>query len=235
MKLSRIIPLVILLIALGLFFYFRLYHYLSLDALQTYRQKLLLWTTQHYFLVSLIFFLAYTLAVAISIPGATFLTLAGGFMFGPVVGSIYVIAAATIGATVIYFAAKTAFADYFRTKAKGYLNKFAEGFRDNAASYLLFLRLVPLFPFWLVNIVPGLFGVNTRTFVWTTLVGIIPGSVVYVLVGNGLGAVFDAGQTVNLSIIFKPTILVPLVLLGILSLVPILYNRWKRLHAKTTL
>ena len=94
-------------------------------------------------------------------------------------------------------------------------------------SYLLFLRLVPVFPFWLVNLVPAFLGVPLRTYALGTLIGIVPGSAVYCSVGNGLGAVFDAGGRPDLGIIFKPEILGPIVALAALSLVPILYKKFK--------
>ena len=97
----------------------------------------------------------------------------------------------------------------------------------NAVSYLLFLRLVPLFPFWLINIAAAFFGVSARVFVLTTFFGILPGSFVYVLLGNGLGFLFDQGKTPNMNIIFRPSILVPILGLAILSLIPIIYKRIK--------
>ena len=101
------------------------------------------------------------------------------------------------------------------------------GFKANALSYLLFLRLVPVFPFWLVNLVPAFLGVPLRTYAIGTLIGIVPGSAVYCSVGNGLGAVFDAGGRPDLGIIFKPEILGPIIGLAVLSLVPIIYKRLK--------
>jgi uncharacterized membrane protein YdjX (TVP38/TMEM64 family) len=102
-----------------------------------------------------------------------------------------------------------------------------QGFRDNALSYLLFLRLIPLFPFWLVNLVPAFLGVPLWTYVIGTFFGIMPGSIVYTSVGNGLGAVFDQGRTPDLSIIFKPEILLPIIGLAVLSLVPVAYKAIK--------
>ena len=101
------------------------------------------------------------------------------------------------------------------------------GFRDNALSYLLVLRLVPLFPFWVVNLVPALLGVSTRTYVVGTFFGIIPGSSVFCSVGNGLGTVFDSGGTPDLGIIFEPEIFGPLMALAVLSLIPVFYKRFK--------
>lgn len=102
-----------------------------------------------------------------------------------------------------------------------------QGFQENAFSYLLFLRLVPIFPFWLVNIVPALLGISKQTFVIATFLGIIPGSFIYVLVGNGLGHVLDANKTPNLRIIFDPEVLIPLLALALISLIPVGYKHFK--------
>jgi uncharacterized membrane protein YdjX (TVP38/TMEM64 family) len=115
-----------------------------------------------------------------------------------------------------------------RAKAGPAMRRMEDGFRENALSYLLVLRLVPLFPFWLVNLVPAFLGVPLRTFVIGTFVGIIPGSVVYCLVGSGLGSVFDAGETPDLGIIFEPEILAPIIGLAVLSVIPVVYKHLKR-------
>jgi uncharacterized membrane protein YdjX (TVP38/TMEM64 family) len=107
------------------------------------------------------------------------------------------------------------------------MRRMEEGFRADALSYLLVLRLIPIFPFWLVNIVPAFLGVPLRTYVLGTLIGIIPGSFVYASVGNGLGAVFDAGQTPDLGIVFEPAILLPIVGLAVLALLPVAYRKSK--------
>ena len=153
---------------------------------------------------------------------------AAGFRFGAVSGTIYGIGGATVGATGLFLAARTALGEPLRARAGPSLHRLEQGFRKNALSYLLFLRLIPLFPFWLVNLVPAFLGVPLRTYVIGTAIGIIPGCFVYASVGNGLGAVFDAGETPDLGIIFKPDILIPIVGLAILALLPIAYKRFKR-------
>jgi uncharacterized membrane protein YdjX (TVP38/TMEM64 family) len=114
-----------------------------------------------------------------------------------------------------------------RAKAGPFLTKMEDGFRENAMSYLLVLRLVPLFPFWLVNLVPAFLGVPTGTYVIGTFFGIIPGTFVFASVGNGLGALLDAGQDPNLGIIFQPNVLGPLIALALLSLVPVAYKKYQ--------
>ena len=222
----------VIIILLGLFFVTGLYRYVSLNALQQHHQVLSDWTSQHVFWAVLLFIVMYIIAVAISIPGATILTIAGGFLFGITGGSVLVIISATIGALVPFTAARTALADTLRQKAGKCLQKMEQGFRDNAVSYMLFVRLVPVFPFWLINIAAGALNVRISTYTWTTLVGIIPGSVVYVALGNGMSEVVAQGNQINLGFIFQPAILIPLIGLAILSLIPMAYRRFKQQHGK---
>ena len=226
--LQRFWPVILLGTLLALFFYFRLDHYLSFDSLKSNRALLSTWTEQHRLISLLTFAVLYMLSVAVSIPGAWFLTLTAGFLFGPILGTVVVICSATFGAFVVYLAVKYALRDWVAKKTTRWLKTMEQGFQDNAFSYLLFLRLVPLFPFWLVNIVPALLGIPTRTYLTTTFIGIIPGSFVYVLVGNGLGHVFDTNQIPNLGILKDPVVLLPLIALALLSLVPIAYRRLKK-------
>ncbi len=223
----RLIPLIILLLGLGAFFYFRLYEYVNLETLKAHRSQLLQWTSQYPILIVSSFIAIYIIAVAISMPQAIFLTILGGFLFGPIFGTLYVAVGATIGATIIFLAAKTAFHKLLLHKAGPWMKKITSGFQNNAISYLLLLRLVPLFPFWLVNIVPAFLDIRTRTYVLTTFFGILPGTFVYILLGHGLGAIIEQGKKLDLGIIFKPEILAPLIGLGILSLIPIVYKKFK--------
>ena len=225
--LGRLLPLLVLAAGIVAFFMFGGNEYLSFDALSRNRQELLQWTEENQSLAMLFFVLGYAVVVAFSLPGATWMTLAGGFLFGTLVSTMLVVGAATVGAIAIFLIARYALADYFHAKMGASVRKMEAGFQANALSYLLFLRLVPVFPFWLVNLVPAFLGVPLRTYIIGTLVGIIPGSAVYCSVGNGLGAVFDAGGTPNLGIIFQPEILGPVIALALLSLVPILYKRFK--------
>jgi len=225
-QLKRWLPLLLIFIVLTLIFTSGLHKYLSFESLKAHRNILAQWTSEHFWLSSLMFIAIYTLAVAVSIPGATFLTLAGGFLFGPVFGSILVVISATMGATLLYFAVKTSLGDWLAQKATGWISKMREGFQDNAFAYLLFLRLVPVFPFWVINIVPALLGVRAATFIVATFFGIMPGSVVYVLVGNGLNHIFATNQTPNLGIIFDPKVLYPILALAALSLLPVIYQKF---------
>jgi uncharacterized membrane protein YdjX (TVP38/TMEM64 family) len=156
------------------------------------------------------------------------MTIAGGFLFGPWLASALTVVGATLGAVALFLAARYAFADYLRAKAGPAVRRMEAGFNENAMSYMLFLRLVPVFPFWLVNLVPALLGVRFATYVVATFAGIIPGTVVFALVGDGLGAVLDAGGSLNLTIIFEPRFLAPIVGLALLTLLPVVVKRLRR-------
>ena len=195
--------------------------------MRQHREELLALVEQRPLLASLGFMGLYAAVIALSVPGGAILTIAGGFLFGIVPGTLLVVVGATVGATIVFLIARTALGDALRAKAGPRIRRMEEGFRRDALSYLLVLRLIPIFPFWLVNIVPAFLGVPLRTYVLGTFVGIIPGSFVYASVGNGLGAVFDAGGTPDLGIIFEPAILLPIVGLAVLALLPIVYRQFK--------
>ena len=226
-SLTRFLPLAILALGLVLVFALDLDRFASLSALREHHEALRAYVHGHAVLASLAFMGVYALATALSIPGGAILTLAGGLMFGLVWGSVMVVLAATMGAVAIFLAAKTALGDVLRARAGGWIRRLEGGFRDNAFSYLLTLRLIPVVPFWLLNLVPAFLGVSLVTFATTTFLGIIPGTVVYVGVGNGVGATLDAGEDPDLGIIFDPEILLPLLGLAALSLLPIAYRRWR--------
>lgn len=224
LSLKKWLPLAVLLLSLGLFFYFGLNRYLSFEVLKEHRQELVDWTNANFTLAAACFAAIYVTAIAISIPGAVFLTLTGGFLFGILWGALLVIMSATVGATIVFLAVRTAFAQWIADRAGGWVEKMRRGFQEGAFQYLLVLRFVPLFPFWVVNIVPALLGVRTSTYIAATFIGILPGSIIFVMLGNGLGYIFDQDQTPNLGIIFEPKILLPLLALGALSLLPLIYQ-----------
>jgi uncharacterized membrane protein YdjX (TVP38/TMEM64 family) len=223
----RWLPLLLLLVALALVYGTGLHRQLSLETLRTQREALQGFVAARPLAAPLVFVLAYASAVALSLPGALFLTLAGGFLFGTLLGSVLSVTGATIGAVAIFLVARTALGSSLRDRAGPWLKRMEAGFREDAFSYLLVLRLIPLFPFWLVNLVPAVLGVRLPTFALATLIGIIPGSLVYTSVGNGLGAVLDHGGEPDLGLILKPQVLGPLLGLAALALLPVLYRRWK--------
>jgi uncharacterized membrane protein YdjX (TVP38/TMEM64 family) len=226
-QLKRFLPLALLLLAIVAAFGLGLDDYVSFEQLERNRAQLLAFVERHPLLAPLVFMLIYAAVIALSIPGGAILTMAGGFLFGVTAATCYVVIAATCGATVVFLIARTALGDSLRHKAGPAMRRMEAGFRENALSYLLFLRLIPVFPFWLVNLVPAFLGVPLRTYVLATLVGIIPGSLVYASVGNGLGAVFEAGGRPDLGIIFKPEIILPLIGLAVLAILPVAYKKIK--------
>lgn len=224
----RIVPVAVLAAGLAAFFAFDLNSYISLDALKTHKDQLKLWVDDYGVVTGLVFMAVYAVAVAFSIPGAVFITIAGGLMFGPYLATVYVVIGATVGALAVFLAARYAFQDFFRQKVGNAAKRMEAGFRENELSYMFILRLVPLFPFWLVNLVPAFLGVSVRTYLIGTLIGIIPGAFVYSLVGDGAGAVLEAGGDLNLAIIFEPRFLAPIVGLALLACVPIVYKRFRK-------
>ena len=225
--LRRVVPLIVLAAGLGLFFGFGLHRHLSFDALRDNRVLLLDLVARWGVFAALGYIAFYACVVAFSLPIGLLMTITGGFLFGPVKGSLIVVTGATLGAIALFLIARTALSDVLRAKARPFVAKLEAGFKDNALSYMFVLRLVPLFPFWLVNIVPALIGVPLRVYAIGTFLGIIPGTCVYVLVGNGLGAVFDAGGEPDLKIIFKPEIIGPILGLAALALLPVAYKKFK--------
>lgn len=229
MSLKRLLPLAILVVLVGVAFATGLHHYLTLDTLRDNRAILLELVERHWLIASLGFVLAYVGVVALSLPGATIMTLAGGFLFGVVLGSTLTLIGATLGATTLFLIARTALGDVLRRKAGPFLARMADGLNKDAFNYLLFLRLVPVFPFWAVNLVPALLGMRLIPFVVATGLGIIPGTVVYSAFGAGLGSVFDAGKEVDLTSILNPTLIAALIGLGLLALLPVAVKRiWGR-------
>lgn len=204
--------------------------YLSLDTLKTHRETLTGWVEANRVIAALAFIGAYVVAVAFSMPGAVFLTLSGGFLFGAVFGTLLTVIGATIGATLIFLFAKTLFGENALDRFGAPAAKLAEGIRKDAASYLLVLRLVPLFPFFLVNLVPAFVGVPLATYVITTFFGIIPGTAVFSLAGAGLGSVLDQGGAITPGSILTPQIIGGLMGLAALSLAAIPIK--KRLAAR---
>ena len=219
---GRILIGCILMAGIGTFFYFDLGHYLSLESLKENRDTLLAYTASHYEIAAAAFIFVYIVQTAFSLPGGAILTLTGGFLFGSLMGTLFVNIGATAGATLAFLAARYLLHDWVEHKFGDRLGTIQEGFANNAFSYLMTLRLIPAFPFFLVNLVSGLTRVNLGTYVLATSVGIIPGSFVFAFAGRQLG-------TINsLSEIASPPVLLAFTLLGLLALMPVAYQKWKK-------
>jgi len=224
----RLAPLALLVVAIALCFVFRIDRLLSFHALAENRGWLLDQVARLGPAAGLAYAGIYAVVAALSIPGAVVLSVAAGFLFGTLAGAFWSVLGATLGATALFLAARTAFGDTLRARAGPWVRKLEAGFAENALSYLLVLRLVPLFPFWLVNLVPAFLGVPLGTYVVATFFGIIPGALVFASVGSGLGTLLDRGETPDIHVILEPHILFPILGLAVLALVPVFYKRFRR-------
>src|SRR4029434_11086586 len=221
----RLIPVLVFVAGLVAFFALGLERYLSIDALRQHRSVLRAWVETSGLLAALVFMAIYIIAVAFSLPGATVLTIAGGFLFGSIGSTALVIISATLGATILFSIAKTTLGDVLRAKASTWLPRLEAGFREHALSYLLVLRLVPIFPFFIINLVPAFLGVPLSTFILGTFIGIIPGTFVYATGGAGLGSVFDSGEPFSLRGVLTPQIVTALVGLAVLAMIPVVSKK----------
>jgi uncharacterized membrane protein YdjX (TVP38/TMEM64 family) len=203
------------------FFAFGGQHYLTLDAIKANRDALLRFTEAHFAGALVIAFFVYAGAVAFSLPGALILSLATGFVFGRWIGTVLVVAAATVGATIVFLAARYIFADAARKRLGALGQKINAGFTENAFNYMLFLRLVPAFPFFLVNLAPAFTSISLRTFVLATFIGIIPGTFVFVNLGETLGRIDSLQGLVSWETF------IAFALLGVVALVPVVIRKMR--------
>ncbi|MGB3723269.1 MAG: TVP38/TMEM64 family protein [Pacificimonas sp.] len=221
-SLKRYAPIAILAAGLALFFTLGGGQYLSLDYLSAQYETLTGYVAENLVASALIYMAIYALVVAISVPGAAPLTIAGGLLFGTLTGGSLTVVGATVGAVIVFLAARNAFADVLREKAGPRVQKLRAGFEKDAFNYLLFLRLVPAFPFFVVNIAAGLFGMKTLPYAAGTGLGIIPGTFVFASIGAGADAIIRRGDELSLSgVITDPNVLLPIIGLALLALVPI--------------
>ena len=215
----RVVLALLFAAAVAAFFALGGYRYLSLDTIKDNRDALLAFTQAHYAQALVIAFFVYVAAAALSLPGGLLLSLTCGFLFGRWAGTVLVVLAATIGATLLFVAARYVFADAARKRLGALGEKINAGFTRNAFSYMLFLRLVPAFPFFLVNLAPAFTSIPLRTFVLATFIGIIPGTFVFVNLGETLGRIDSLQGLVSWETLGA------FALLGILALVPVVVRR----------
>lgn len=198
---------------------------LTLESIKDHRLELLNYVEEHAVLSVIIFAAAYIATVSLSLPIATLLTLLGGFLFGVVIGAATIVISATIGASIIFIVAKTALGSSLREKAGPFYNKVADNMQANGFQYMLFMRFVPVVPFFIANILPALFDIKLRDFALTTFLGIIPGTIVYTNIGRELGTIDTLGDLVS------PQTLMAFALLGLLSLTPIIIKFFRKKKA----
>jgi len=224
--LRRFVPLGILVTAGAVFVALGGHRYLTFAALAENREWLCATVAQAGAKAALAFILAYAGLVAVSVPGAALLTIAGGFLFGPWLGTAYALIGATSGATVVFLAARTGLAGLAARAGPG-VRRFEAGFRRNELNYLLVLRLIPIVPFWLINLAAGAVGLRLWVFVLGTFVGMIPVSFIYASLGNGLGTLAEEGRPPDLSVLSRPSVFLPILGLAALALLPVVYKRWR--------
>lgn len=204
--------------------YFTLGDYLSFDTLHDNREALLAYRDSHYVLMALVFIAIYFAIVAFSLPGAAVASVTGGFLFGLGLGVLFNITAATLGAIAIFLAARWGLGRTLAARmdaSEGSLKKIKEGLREHEISVLFLMRLVPVVPFFVANLLPALVGVRFVNFAWTTFLGIIPGALVFTWIGVGLGEVFDRGERPDLSLLWEPQVIGPILGLCALAALPI--------------
>jgi uncharacterized membrane protein YdjX (TVP38/TMEM64 family) len=246
----RMLPVLALAAAMVLVFAMGWHRYLTLESIATNRHALETIIAGNRIVAILAYTLIYAAVVALSLPGASIMTLAGGLLFGAFFGGTAALVGATIGATAIFLIARTAFGETLRAKAGPWIAKLQAGFADDAMSYLLFLRLVPAFPFWLINLAPALLGVPLSTYVIATFVGIIPGTFAFASVGAGLDSIITAAKadyascvatkgaaacklSINAGSLITKELLLAFAALGMTALIPVALKKWRHARAKS--
>jgi uncharacterized membrane protein YdjX (TVP38/TMEM64 family) len=242
-----LLPLIVLAAVAGLILSQGWHNLISFQQLALNQQALQVWISENIIGALAVYAAIYVVVVALSLPGGAVLTVAGGLLFGWLLGGLATVVAATLGATVIFLIARSSLGEPLAARAGPWLGKFREGFQENALSYLLFLRLVPVFPFWVVNLAPALLGVNLRQYVIATALGIIPGTFAFAFAGAGLDSVLaaqrDAYQACQAaraagdppcSFQFDPgtlittELLIAFVALGIVALIPAIVKKLRK-------
>ncbi len=215
---SRLWPLALIAVAVALAYAFGLHRYLSLDALAAHRAALVDLVAQRPVAAAMLYVAAYVGVVALSLPGGAVMTLAGGFLFGPWLGTALTVVGATVGACLLFLAARSALAPFVAERAGPLLERVRPGLERDGFFYLLSLRLIPVVPFWLANLAPALVGMRFFPYAAATAIGIVPGTAVFAGIGAGLGEILAQGGSPDLLVILSPGILLPLLGLAGLSL-----------------
>ena len=248
-RLRRFVPLAVIALAMIAVFATGAHRHVSLETLMRHRMAIDAFIDAHAVVAIAAFMAAYIVVVALSIPGAALLTITGGILFGVFVGGAAAVIAATTGATIVFLVAKSACGENLARHAGPLAGKLSEGFRADAFSYLLFLRLVPAFPFFLVNLVPALAGVKLTVFVGATLIGVVPAAFVFAFFGSGLDSVIATQEVAyracvaaghaecslkfDLGMIATPRLLAAFAAMAVIALVPVAVKRLRARSAAT--
>ena len=202
--------------------------YLSYETLRNNHESLVNFKNENYWVTVIIFIISYITLVTFALPGSPIASLTGGFLFGLTFGTFLNVTAAATGATLIFLAAKNGFGNKLTQRidaSEGSIRKIRDGIKRDEISYLLLIRLIPIIPFAVANLVPALFGVSLRNFFFTTYIGIIPGGLVFTWLGSGLSDIFKQNQEPNFSIIFEIYVIGPILCLCLLSFLPIILKK----------
>ena len=223
--LSRLAPLAVLVAGLIAFFALGGPQYLDLETAQALLRDMNDWVQANLWLAVLAYMVFYALAVSISVPGALWFTIGSGFLFGPFLGTGVAVFGATVGATIIFLAARYAFADWARTKFPGYIKKLQDGFKQDAFSYVMILRLIPALPFFGINIATALLNVPVRAYFFGTLLGVIPGAYVYATLGDTAAQAAIEGVP-SFTSLLTPQLIGAIIAFLVLAILPIAYKRF---------
>ena len=246
--LQRFGPLVVIAAVMVLVFFMGWHREVSAENIVALRDRFQLFLAEHRVASVLAYIAVYAVLASLSMPGCPIVTATGGLLFGWLIGGAAAVVAATVGATVLFLIARSAMGGALSERAAPWLTKLRQGFKDDALSYLLFLRLVPAFPFWFVNIAPAILGVPLKTYVIGTFFGIIPATFAFASAGAGLDSVIMAAKaeyaqcvtesgaeacklTIHASSLITKELLLALLLLGVVALIPVALRRWRNSHA----
>lgn len=242
-KLKQFLPVVFIIALMGFAFSQGWHKYLTLEQLALNLEVLQSFLIENYWVAIFSYIGIYILITALSIPGGAVVTIAGGLLFGWFIGTLSTVIGATLGATTIFLVAKTSLGNLLKAKAGPWLSQLEKGFQENALSYMFFLRLVPAFPFWLVNLAPAFLGVKLSTYIFTTFFGIIPGTLAFSYIGQGLESVITAQKQtyenclaekgaeggcvfgLDASSLVTTELIIALALLSVVALIPVVIKR----------
>lgn len=221
-----------LIVGCVLLIYYDAPSYLTFETIKKYQSVAQRWTETHYLTAVTVYIAVFTFLIACAIPAATVMTLIGGFLFG-IIGFIYAEIGTTLGGLVLFYAVRTAIGPWIARRTHGWIKIMEKGFQENAFQYLFMLRLVPFFPCWVSNVSAGALNVPLKTFVFATLLGIMPATFIYTMVGRGLDTYFSKDVMPTMDILLTPAIFWPLVGLFFITFFPLIYKWIKKFQQKS--
>lgn len=227
----RVLPVLIILLVFFLFYYTEIYKHFSYEQLQKSSLKLQQVVADHPILSPLIFITTYAISICLLLPLSLYFMLMAGFLFPQPWAALYALTGTVISCTTVYWIARTAWGDLIRRKANGFFYRMKLGFQEDATSYLLALRFLPILPFWATNIGPAIFNIPFGTYFWTTVVGLIPSRFIYTQAGRGLGVIFESGEPLSLGLILNSQMKVALICLAVFAVLLVvgrqIQKRWR--------